>query len=156
MSADDVVLNPPAGYGWEWVVTLVGSLVLLGVLVWGARLGLRKARPASPEDVLATLRSETLAALEASMHAAGSGELTARSASGRMGAEVRRFVGIVSDGDADFTTLPALRRAASADARLRPAAVFVGWLEPHLFGTGEPLDAVQVHERAVEVVEQWR
>lgn len=156
MSADEVMLNPPVGYGGGWIATLLASVVLLGLLVWWTRRTLEEDGPQTREDVLRRLRRETLDELEATLQAAQGGVLAARSAAGRMGAEVRRFVGIVSDGDADFTTLPDLKRAARMDARLGAAATFVSWLEPHLFGTGEPVEVREVHRRAVEVVEQWR
>ena len=77
----------------------------------------------------------------------------------QLSAEVRRFAGIVTHGDADYRVLPELRRAAVADPRLEPIVEFVAEAQtPSFAPTGHgTVDGVHASfDRARELIASWR
>ena len=176
----DARLNPPADYGSGWWVAIVVCLLGLVVLAWWTRRALTRLRGPDPTAVRERLRAGTLEALDEELagcesrevHHAGVG-LDPVPTLEVFSALVRRFVGLLGDSnaddqavEADFATLPELRRAAMKDVRLRPV---VAWLEevqrvqfaprpPSGDPTGEvpALETVRrVHQAARELVLQW-
>ncbi|MFC6152302.1 hypothetical protein [Nocardioides yefusunii] len=151
LRASGTALNPPAGYSAWWWITVALAVLALLALGWRTRLVLRGARDSAPAGGLESLRALTTQALDAIRDQ----EPDPRRAVQEMSAQVRRFVGVVSDGDADYTTLPALRCAAVKDPRLDAVVTFLEHVRPGLFDGRSPLDVDDVHRRAREVVQRW-
>jgi len=148
-------IHPPAGYSpWWWAVV---AACLLGIVAvgWWARRALRAA--AGGDDPLQRLREETLTRIDRVADDLTSGELSAAEAAARLSAEVRRFVGTASDGDADYRVLSELRRSAVKDPRLEPMVALVEAVETWAFAPAgaatEPVGPLV--EQAREVVRRW-
>ena len=177
----DPRLNPPADYGWGWWVAIVVCLLALVVLAWWTRRALIRPSGPDPTAVTERLRVQVLKSLDGELLACETRQNGAAGAAfdpvltldvfSRL---VRRFVGLLGDAngadghavEADFATLPELRRAAVKDVRLQPV---VAWLEevqrvqfapppPSGARTGEvpALETVRrAHRTARELVLQW-
>lgn len=148
-------INPPASYsGWWWVV-LAASLVAL-VLLWWRTWHILVERPVAATGLsVDEVRARSLAALAHVEFALARGEIDERSVLGRCSREVRGFVGIVTDGDADYSTLPRVRRLAARDPRLAPLVEFLEWLNPMLFDLTAAVDCAEALSRARQVVTGW-
>ncbi|WP_166390155.1 hypothetical protein [Nocardioides ochotonae] len=155
MRAERSPINPPADYSsWWWALAAV-CVVLIVVLVWRTRRVLRETAAPAGGDPLEAVRAEALARIDDWRAAAEAGEVTARAAVSGLSAEVRRFVGLAGEGDADYATLPDLRRQAVKDPRLAPTVDFVAWTAPALFDPTADVDLAAAHHRAREVVTSW-
>lgn len=150
---------PPESYSpWWWLVV---ALCLLGILavLWWARRALRTLDNGdSGGALLEKVRGETLARIDGIAAALASGDLTTARAAARLSAEVRRFAGTVTNGNADYLVLPELRRAALADARLEPVVTVVAGVESTAFapsGSSDDAGLAAALEQAREVVRRW-
>lgn len=148
-------INPPAGYSNLWWLVAIVALLGLAVLWWrtGRVLGEEAEVPAVPTP--ADLQAATLTALSGWEQAVQRGEATEREALAGFSAEVRRFVGILTESDADYSTLPRLRRQSLKDPRLVPVVDYLEWLSPMLFDLTVPVDLPAAAGRAREVVGSW-
>jgi hypothetical protein len=132
-------------------------LLALGlVLLWMVRSLVAERAPDAQGTDLETLRSQTLGRIGALERSHVDGELDVRGLCQRLGAEVRRFAGIATAGDADYVALPQLRRHAVKDPRLEPVVELVELLTPGAFAARADVHPTRVLTRAREVVEQWR
>lgn len=160
-------IYPPAGYSaWWWVVVVACLVGMVAIARWARRM-LRVLRPdASDAGVLEQLRAEALARIDGIEHGLLSGEIDAPDAHQLLSGEVRRFVGTVTNGDADYVVLPQLRRAAVKDPRLERVVAFVAAVETPAFaphaadthtdtGTDTGTGMAWAFEGAREVVSQW-
>ncbi|MCR1785898.1 hypothetical protein KVF89_25410 [Nocardioides carbamazepini] len=166
MSAEDLSMArmersvyPPESYSpWWWLVVALCLLGMLAVL-WWARRALRTLDDGDGGGaLLEKVRGETLARIDGIAAALASGDLTTARAAARLSAEVRRFAGTVTNGNADYLVLPELRRAALVDARLEPVVAVVAGVESTAFAPSGPSgDAglAGAFEQAREVVRQW-
>jgi hypothetical protein len=156
LAARDVY--PPVDYSPWWWLVVAGCVLGIVAVGWWARRSLRGLRPpATPRDALEALRGETLARLAALEASYAAGDLGPADAHQRLGAEVRRFAGTATNGDADYRVLPELRLAAVKEPRLEPVVWLLAVLEAAAFepaGTTSP-PSPPVFARAREVVEQW-
>jgi len=177
----DARLNPPADYGWGWWVAIVVCLLGLVALAWWTRRALTRRSSPDPSSVREGLRAQILEALDVELaacesredHPVGAG-LDPSPALEVFSALVRRFVGLLGDSsgadehavDADFATLPQLRRAAVKDVRLQPVVVWLEEVQRVQFAprppSGEPtggtpaLEVVRrAHRTARELVLAW-
>lgn len=153
MLLDAAPIHPQVPYPMVWAA-LAAGLVVLGLAT--ATLGVlrrRSHRPEAPavDDSLARCRAEALAAIG---RAAGMAD--PHRACQRIGQEVRRFVGVVSGGDADYSSAARLSLAAEVDHRLEPAARFTCETQDACFDPAAHPDVADVADRAREVVLAWR
>lgn len=146
-------IHPPVPYPLVWAAPAAG-LVLLSILI--AALGLWRWRALAPtplrvDDSLERCRLEALTAIEgAERHP------DAREACQRISRATRRFVGLASDSDADYSSLRRLRRAADDDPRLLPVATFVADTRDACFDPAADPDVAEVARAARRVVLSWR
>jgi len=161
--ADAGRIYPPEGYSWWWWLVVAGCLLgVAAVGIW-ASLTLRALRDSgADDDPLAGLRVATLDRIAEWERAAEAGRMSVAEAHQRLGAEVRRFAGIATGGDADYLVLPELRRAAERDLRLVPVVELVASLQEVAFAApaAVALDGGEAGEgtafaRARSVVLTW-
>lgn len=157
-------INPPVGYSrWWWVAGLL-CVVGIAATAWWLRRSLAATRDAAAGgDALERLRRETLTRLVDIYDHHSAGRTSSAEVHLQVSAAVRRFAGIVTDGDADYQVLPQLRRAAVKDPRLEPVAELVATCNSHAF-VPSAADAGQRPDRAAtsaiaaaqELVSTWR
>lgn len=130
---------------WWWAVVVL-CLIGVGLLIrWAARATRR--REGNGSSTLERLRSEALNAIDAAAAVRDVAEMLL---------QVRRFTGIASGSDADYLTLPELRRAAVKDPRLDDVVALVEEFTPGLFDGRTRLDVETAQRRCAEVVTAWR
>jgi hypothetical protein len=157
MATRPPTIYPPADYSPWWWLVVIGCLLAIVVTCWWAWRALRRLRPAATGvGLLATLRAQTITRIDVIERRCRTGELGAADAHQQLGAEVRRFVGTVTNGDADYRVLPELRREAVKDPRLDDLVRLVAALEAPAFAPGAPgRDLDTGFEDAREVVRRW-
>jgi len=153
--AEQHQVNPPVGYVWWWLV-LAGSVAGLAVLWWWARRILRQTDGLGTTSLLEQVRAQTLAEIDAVARRCAAGELDGKAVAVGIGGAVRRFAGTVTDGDADYSTLPMLRRTAVKDPRLEPVVELLAWLAPAAYDGITQLDVERARLAAREVVSRWQ
>lgn len=150
-------IYPPASYSpWWWVVVAVCLLGIVGV-IWWARRSLRTVSPTTTrEDLVERLRGQTLAQIDRIAASVASGKVTTADGAALLSAEVRRFAGTVTNGNADYLVLPELRREAARDLRLAPVVEVVESAEDAAFAPGRRDGVLDLlADRAREVVRGW-
>lgn len=151
-------VNPPVRHSpWLWLVG--AACLLLAVasgIAWPRLTGRRERAEALRRDTgLERLRAEALAQIAQVESGHRAGEVSDREVHQELSAIVRRFVGTVTDGDADFQTLGELREAAERLPRLAPLVEFVasGYLPSFAPEETAPVDSALADAR--ELVTSW-
>ena len=151
MGPELLLILPPVPHSrwWWWVVA---GLVLLGVgcTVLAVVLWRRSPAPPRPDDSLDRLREEVLAEID---HAETIPD--PREASQLVVAAVKRFVGTISDGDADYCGPQQLQLLALRDPRLAPLAQFVTATQQDCFDPTHHPDPHAIASEGRQVIHQW-
>jgi hypothetical protein len=151
------IFYPPQPYASLWWVALAACLGGCAAIVWWCRRTLhRLARPLADDDLLESIRLDTIARIALIESRWRAGEVGAADASSRLGAEVRRFVGIVTGGDTDYRVLAEAKRLAVKDSRLDPVVDLWEVLEDAAFSLHSEVSVASLSRRAREVVATWR
>ncbi|WP_040284694.1 DUF4381 family protein [Tessaracoccus massiliensis] len=139
----------PAWWAWLAAALAVCALAVLAVGIWRWRA----SRPGevAPDDSLERCRSEALTGIEKA-----SAMADPRRACQEISRVTRRFVGLASGGDADYSSAEQLRRAARLDPRLAAVARFAGDTQTACFDPASTPDVDTVAARARRVVDTWR
>lgn len=153
MPLEAVPIHPQLPYPAVWAA-LAAGLILLGLAA--ATVGMLRWRALAPaaravDDSLERCRAEALAGIRRAERLPDP-----HRACQRISQETRRFVGLASGGDADYSSANRLRRAAVADPRLEAVARFVDETQAACFGPAARPDVAEVATRAREVVSSWR
>ncbi|WP_235736274.1 hypothetical protein [Nocardioides alcanivorans] len=150
-------LHPPASYSPWWWVVVAACLIGIVAVIWWARRALRASGPNSwGDDLLERLRAETLTRIDRIEAAVDGGVTTPADGATRLSGEVRRFVGTVTNGDADYRVLPELRGRAVKDPRFDGVVALVTEAEQLAFEPArEGAVLTPLLERSREVVRQW-
>lgn len=159
-------IYPPEGYSPWWWAVVAGCLVGIIAVLWWAWRALRDAGPSTHGDqVFAAVQRASLERIDRLERRFGQGGLTASEVHHRLSAEVRRFAGTATGGDADYRVLSELRAASVRDPRLEPVVDFVASVEEPAFarprgpetpGPDAGGDAGAVFDRAREVIRAWQ
>lgn len=137
-----------------WWFAVAGALLLLGLAV--AVVGVLRWRALAPrlpelDDSLEQCRREALDDIDEAATFSNP-----RATCQQISRVTRRFVGLASDGDADYASAQQLRRAARLDPRLEKVATLVSETQEACFAPSAQPDVAEVAERAREVVKSWR
>lgn len=156
MDAEIARINPPVLYATLWWVVAAGCLLGCAVVVIGLRRALRRSAPDRSVDV-ESLRAATLDRIATLLEGAPGGDTsTRRAVAGRVGAEVRRFLGTVTGTDLDYTTRREWVAHRQRDPRLVPAVDLLLDVTDAVFSPSKAVDLANLGRRAVEVVTSWR
>ena len=153
MPLETLPIHPEVDYPAWWLWLAIGlavlALAVLGLGIW--RWWALRPAPEQTDDSLARARSEALAEIEqASLKA------DPRDACQQISRATRRFVGLASDGDADYMSARRLRRAARLDPRLKAVSEFVTATQDACYSPTALPDVQSVADDARKVVETWR
>lgn len=148
-------IEPVVAASWWWWLVAIGALVLaLAVLTVGVWRW-RALRPSPPEadTSLERLRESALEQVDADARLG-----QPKDAAQALSRTARRFVGVVSGGNADYETASQIAAAAERDRRLAPVAALVSDLQEVGFATSldDDFDVAAHAERAREVIRAWR
>lgn len=146
-------IYPQVDYPSGWLVAaavLCGlGLITIAIVLW------RWCSPISAStdfsDSLLEHRRVTLAQISRAAE-----QLEPRLACQKISQLTRRFVGLASDGDADYASTAQLEQDALTDPRLEPLAQFVRDAQNSCFNPACHPDVSVVAAAAAEVVNQWR
>lgn len=148
-------IQPPVLYSpWWWVPALV-AVAAAALATWMLRRVLA-ARDEPAEGDLEALRAATLRRLGDIAASPGGDAVTRRALVGRLGAEVRSFLGVATGSDLDYTTRTQWLVAADRDPRLGTAVDLLLEISDVVFRAGGDADVAGFGRRAVEVVSSWR
>lgn len=155
MSADllETTIHPAVPLSWWWwlvlaaLIVVAAALLIIGITRWRH---LRAEVAPAPDTSLDLLRTETLAAIDEAGRAPSPQEkarLTGRA--------LRRFAGLVLDGDADYQTAGQLRTAALKDPRLAEVSELTDRVDELAWGSPDDQATTELSARAREVVSSW-
>ena len=152
MPGELLELQPPVALAWWWWLVVAGLVLMaaaLGFLTF--RLWPTTRTVAAPDDSLAEVRSQALEAISSALEAPAP-----HLACQRVVAAVKGFIGTVTDGDTDYSSLAQLNWAARRDPRLERVAAFVAGTQAACFDPAVSPDAESVAEQGREVILTWR